>query len=932
MSGNGVRTVPAVPDPVADNVSAAVPGRQRVWLLNLLLLATAVTLYLAAGRYLPRPDIGVAAVPWWVLAGLFAFAEIFVVHLKFRHDAHTFSLSEIPLMLGLFCATPNSLLAAQVVGGGLVLAFHRRQPPIKLVFNLATYAESVLCAEIALHAVLGHGDPLGARAWLAGFGAAMTASLVAVPAIYLAVTLSDGRPGSKEFLRPVGFSLFAALVTSSIGLIAVEVLELHPLGELLLVIPTLGSYIAYRAYVGEREKHKSLQFLYDSTRLLHQAAELDSAVDGMLAQAREALRTDIAVLAYHSADQGIVLNRVGPATAHDRRSDPDGARFAEIRALLDHNGGGLMFREGPHTALLQRLVGEVDLQDGIIVALAGETGMIGVLMVANRLSQVGGFQPADTRLLETLAAHLSVALQNGRLEQSLAQLRLLERQLTHQANHDPLTGLANRTLFSRRVGEAVNQANRATAVMFIDIDDFKTVNDSLGHAAGDALLGAAAERISSCIRDVDLAARLGGDEFALLLEDVEGVAGVINVAERVLASLAQPVAVCGQQLAIQASLGIAIAEAGNHADLDAAVLMRNADTAMYAAKARGKAGWAQFSPEMYQAALQRQRLTHDLVGALANGEFVVHFQPMVSLVGERVVAAEALVRWNHPVKGVLAPSVFIPLAEETGHITELSKVVLRQACKQANTWPAASDGTLPAVSVNLSARDFDVRDLVSEIPLILAETGLAPERLILEITESLMLTDAEQSIATLRQLAGYGVGVALDDFGTGYSSLSYLGHLPLHWIKIAKDFVDDLGTDRTHDALARGIVELGHILEMSIIAEGIENPEQAEVLRSFGCDVGQGYVFAPALPSEQFPDWLRRHDAQRAGTDRAPSALVERSSGTGHAPVAAMRHDGRAVDEVSSRGLPVVSLRRRGRKGAAAPTIRLVKPGDELAG
>jgi diguanylate cyclase (GGDEF)-like protein len=868
---------PVVPEAGDSSATASrARSRRRVWSLNVAVAGTAAILYFAMGAgHLSRPSSGVPAIPLLGLTFAFALTEIFVVHLKFRHDAHTFSLSEIPFVLGLFCAAPTTLLVAQLLGGGAVLAIHRRQSPIKLAFNLATYAISVMMAEFVFHAVIGHGQSLGPRAWLAGVMAATAATWVAVPAIYLAVTLSDGRPASKEFLRPFGFSMFGAWVTSSIGLIAVELLEAHPLGELLLVVPTVGLYMAHRAYVGEREKHHSLKFLYDSTRLLHQSAEIDSAVEAMLAKARDALRADIAVLTYHPADGDQLLqSRVGPGLTHEGMRQIDGDALANVRSLFDQTSGSLLFNVAPANEMVHHLAGDVDINNGIVVALQGETRIIGALLVANRLSEVSGFQPADVRLLETLASHLCVALENGRLEQSLAQLRVLERQLTHQAHHDPLTGLANRTLFSQRLTAALTGPDRGLAVLFIDLDDFKTVNDSLGHSAGDALLIAVAERLGGCLRDGDIASRLGGDEFAVLLDGIEGIETAVVVADRILQSLDRPVSVGGQNLTVAASIGLAIGGADTGAD--AATLMRNADTAMYGAKAHGKGCWVLFSPEMHEAALVRQDLMRDLVGALDNEEFVVYFQPLVDMHTGVVVAAEALVRWVHPTRGLLGPDSFIPLAEETGRISRLTEVVLLRACELASGWPTEPGSeSAPAVSVNLSARDFDNPGLTQLVLSAIEKTGLAPERLIVEITETLMLSDTSRSITTLRELAATGVRIALDDFGTGYSSLNYLGQLPLHWIKIAKTFVDELGSDSAHDALAQGIVELGHILQLSIIAEGIERPDQLATLQRFGCDIGQGFLFGYPMDPGHFLEWLRNHHATSGNAPLpAPEPIV----------------------------------------------------------
>jgi diguanylate cyclase (GGDEF)-like protein len=836
-----------------------VTGRQRVWLLTLGLFALAAALYVFVDRHLDRPSTDTSALPLLALIALFAVSEVFVVHLRFRHDAHTFSLSEIPLMLGLFYASPEALVCAQLIGGGLILALHRRQPAIKLVFNLAIYTLSVMSSVTVFHAAMGSDDPFGPGGWAAGFASAMTVSVISVPAIYLAVTLSDGRPGTKEFLRPVVYAVFASCVAASIGLLAVEVTAAHPFAELLLIVPALGLHVAYRAYVQEREKHQALQFLYDSTRVFHQSPELEQAVNEMLAQARNALGAEIAAVAYASMDGGVVVNRVGPEDSYVRVVYVKEGALAELRTLFDGDARSFRFNDTPDHPLLAKVGGPVRLRDGIVVALTGASGMVGALVVANSVSEVTAFQREDVRLLETLGSHMSMALQNGRLEQSVAQLLALEQHLTHQANHDPLTGLANRTLFERRVTEALAQPSRRVAVLFVDIDDFKTVNDSLGHSAGDTLLISVAERITTCIRDADAAARLGGDEFGLVLDDVADLRTAVIVADRLLEVIGAPVSVAGQRVAIDASIGIAFTDQCEETAVDAAVLMRNADTAMYAAKARGKGRWVVFSPEMHEAARYRQSLTRDFADALTNGEFVAHFQPIVDLATQHVVAAEALLRWVHPTIGVLDPLDFIPIAEETGHINQITEAMLLQVCEEAARWTGGPDGTpAPAVSVNLSARDFEGLDLAALIPSILVVTGLDPHRLIIEITESLMLTDAARNNTTLCELAACGVRLAIDDFGTGYSSLSYLSRLPLHLIKIAKPFVDDLGKDAAQDALAHGIVKLSHALHVGVVAEGIERESQVAALRLFGCDLGQGYLYSRPIAPHLFPAWLAR--------------------------------------------------------------------------
>jgi diguanylate cyclase (GGDEF)-like protein len=418
--------------------------------------------------------------------------------------------------------------------------------------------------------------------------------------------------------------------------------------------------------------------------------------------------------------------------------------------------------------------------------------------------------------------------------------------------------LTNRSLFLEKVTEAIATTDRQVAVLFIDLDDFKVVNDSLGHAAGDALLVSVAERITLGIRDADAAARLGGDEFALVLDDVQDRTAAVAVAERILEVLARPDSGAPPELAASASIGIAFAERGDRTPFDAAILMRNADTAMYAAKARGKGRWAIFSPDMHEAAAYRQSLTRDFAGAIVNGEFVTYFQPIVELDTGRVVAAEALLRWMHPTRGVINPLDVVPLAEETGHMKQITETMLRLACQEAAQWSLLALDAAPAVTVNLSPRDFDDLDLVELVPSVLADAGLPPGQLIIEITESMTLADSTRCDATVRKLREHGVRLALDDFGTGYSSLSYLTRLPLNVIKIAKPFIDDLTRRPAQDSLVHGIIELGHTLNVAVIAEGIESEPQVAALRSFGCDLGQGYLYSRPIAAPQFEQWLLR--------------------------------------------------------------------------
>jgi diguanylate cyclase (GGDEF)-like protein/PAS domain S-box-containing protein len=447
----------------------------------------------------------------------------------------------------------------------------------------------------------------------------------------------------------------------------------------------------------------------------------------------------------------------------------------------------------------------------------------------------------------------------------------LQHQLTHQAFHDALTGLANRALLLDRIGHALARAerlNRSLSLVVADLDDLRVVNDALGHAAGDELLAAVAGRLAGVVRTVDTVARLGGDVFALLLEDT-AARGAERLVGKLVEAMRPPFDIAGEEIPVSLSYGIAEHRRG----AEPADLIRDAETATHAAKAAGKDRLEVFRPHLAAEVRARMQLVGDLARALDQGQLRFVYQPIVELATGQITGVEALVRWHHPERGVIGPNEFIPVAEQSGLIVELGRQALHQATMQAAAWQAKGSGQPPlTVSVNLSARQLEHPGLVDEVERALAGSGLDPHRLVLEITETLLASDAAAAAAQLERLKKLNVRVAIDDFGTGYSALSYLQAFPVDVLKVDKTFVDTIAGAAAESAVGRAIVQLGQTLNLVTVAEGIEHPEQLDALRALGCAFGQGYLFAKPLPPEQVTELL----AERARTAAAgPAARVQ---------------------------------------------------------
>ncbi len=861
---SGRRAVPAFSIPRGGEIAAA-EGRVRrisirpavrVWTQTVVLATAAVAIYVATLRDLAAPQQ--SWVSWPLLAVAFAIAELKVVEVHFRRETHSFSLSEFPAVIGFFSLAPADYLLAVLVGSSAALVLQPRQRLIKTAFNLANFMFVASLSLLIVRAFASMAATPTPGDWLAAFAATLTATVVSAVSIALVITMSGGAPQFEKLPEMVRFGSMVAVANTSLALLAVAVIQRDPALLWLLVLPLVIVFLAYRAYLSEREKHERLELLYQSSRILQHSPELDSSLVALLGHARAMFRVELAEV--------VLYPRVLDAEALRTSSWHDGEPEVMIPvADFDADVFAARIREATRPFFFEP-IDEPRIRQAIAAPLRGETELIGSLLIANRLTEGTSFREDDLRLLETLANQVAVALENGHLERSLAELSRLKEQLRYQAYHDPLTGLANRSLFVERVTDRLLTANpeRLPVVLFLDLDDFKIVNDTLGHAAGDRLLIDVAERLRNVLRADDIAARLGGDEFAILLDDGSDLATTMSVAERIVTALRVSFLIAETEVQLSGSVGVAASRSGTER---ADELLRNADVAMYTAKSSGKNRVAVFEPTMHAAIVARHELSAELSRSLGRGELALLYQPIIDLRTGTAVGVEALVRWLHPTRGLLGPSEFIGLAEETSMIVALGNWVLDEACRQGARWSAADALGRPlTVTVNLAAQQLQEADFVNHLSTALAESGLRPEQLVLEMTETVIFHDTMGTIDRLEEIRALGVRIAIDDFGTGYSSLGYLRRFRVDILKIAQEFIGQ--TDSPDEwPFAAAIVALGRALGMTIIAEGVEEPGQLAHLRGLGCELGQGFLFAPPLDAES----ARQYLLERAPARRGPA-------------------------------------------------------------
>ncbi|MGK2962444.1 MAG: putative bifunctional diguanylate cyclase/phosphodiesterase [Gemmatimonadaceae bacterium] len=580
----------------------------------------------------------------------------------------------------------------------------------------------------------------------------------------------------------------------------------------------------------------------------------EESFDRIARLAAGSLRSPVAIVSLLDDDRHVVKSSVG-LTGRSRvwRKVPLALRYARQavstgRAVFLGNTGE---NAGVEDAEATRTPDGVAY--AVVPVVTSDGHVLGTICVIDTAPH--GWTQSEMNSLLDLAAVLVTELE---LRSDLTVKRQTQEHLLYSTLHDPLTGLPNRSLFTERLRHAMRRAARHPddlfAVLFLDLDRFKEVNDNLGHFAGDELLRAVARRLEACIRPEDTVARLSGDEFAILLESITETSDAGRVAERIEEALSFPINLGGAEVTTSASMGI-VTSSMSHDQPEQ--VLRSADMAMYRAKAAGRARYELFDRAMHTDALARLQLETDLRRAVEHGEFRLHYQPVVSLRTGRVTGFEALVRWEHPERGLVQPADFIPVAEETGLIVPMGSWVLFEACRQVKEWQSAHPRTSPiSIGVNLSARQFSQPGLIEQITRALENTGILPSTLRLEITESAIIDKGRYASSILSQIRALGVHVYLDDFGTGYSSLSYLHGLPIHGIKIDRTFIGNMETDENNLRLVRTILTLAEVIGVRAEAEGISSADQLRELRSLNCEQGQGYLFSAPITREAVEELL----------------------------------------------------------------------------
>lgn len=852
-----------------------------------------------------------------MLAALFLAAQLAPLHLTHNDHSESLRLEEALLVPMVLLLDPWQVLGIVALSVSAAAAA-RRLGWLKTVFNVGMVTASAGAGVVAAHAV--GIDGTASAASLAG---AVTAGLVfcLLSAVAVSAMISYAQQQPVRSLLRDGLAVRASTCVGSVSLglmIAVAGIA-QPWTVALAVVPAGVLQLAYAGAVRQWRERRRAEALYDAAgriwssmssaavrdELVAAAARLLGAGEARIVQPTEAARAgalrapvgeavlEVAEPATGGRWSAEDVSRLQALAAVARGALENAVLYEQLRAVTHSLGEGVLALDADGTITFANPAAEQLLgwaRGGLL-----DTGITAVDAAVPHgdsdewlhLAEVRAGRTvrldehvlvrADGRPLD-VALTASPVIREGEVVGAVVVFRdvrerlALERRLVHQAFHDPLTGLPNRALFLDRLEHARKRSRSSTAVqavLFVDLDRFKVVNDSLGHRVGDDVLCTVASRLVGVLREGDTVARFGGDEFTVLLEELHSAEEATHTADRIVHALRVPVRAGQRDIVLSASIGIAVAEPGN----EPSDLLAAADIAMYEAKNAGKDRWSVASAGADDRALARLDLEMELRRAITDGELELHYQPVVHAEGGGLYGLESLVRWRHPTLGLLAPSAFMELAEDTGLVLSLGEWVLERACRDARSWCDRYPASPAVFAVNLSARQFSQPDLRERVAEVLERTGLEPDRLVLEITETVIMQDSEQVLQTLTGLRGLRVKLAVDDFGTGFSSLSYLKRFPVDTIKIDKSFVDGLGSSAVDREIVAAVVRLARAVGMHTVAEGVETTKQLDQLRLLGCSAVQGFLVAAPQPLADVERLLRDIEPAVPGPRSVPRRL-----------------------------------------------------------
>ena len=824
-----------------------------VWVLTLAIGTAAAVLVLVG---LPRPPHTAFHLPWVALTAFWAVAILVPVKFPFRRQGITVNFQEVPLLVGLVFSTPGQLITTRLLAAAVAYVLFKRQPLYKIALNLADQWLGVVGA-VYLYSLILHGSsPISHRGWLAAVCAAALVNLASASFVLGAVSIADHVPERAALRSMVLSNVVFTLVNSSLGILTICVLWVDPWGGFILVAITTMLGAGYRAHQQLRSRQWVLERIHDFTQAVDGHTDLVGVIGATLATIRQTMDAAGAMLTLRV---GAGWTRYG--------IEADGKIFTDKTDDVDALEGHVIRTAAPlrivrttsPTELRRYGLDVRQVVDAICVPLSA-SDLEGALTVYNRQSPFESFQAADVRALTSMGAHAGVALRSAILLDRL-QREVAEKE--YQALHDALTGLPNRTMFATRVEEFIADRNAgvptdSAAVMLLDLDAFKEVNDTLGHQVGDTVLKVTAMRLLAEVGRRGTVARLGGDEFAVLIPATDDD-GALRSAEAVKRAVELPIEQDELLIEVRVSIGVAVAPL--HGD-DVATLLRLADVAMYAAKG-SRAGVNLYEARHDHYSPRRLRIAGELRQAMATRQLTIAYQPQLDLQTGRVASVEALVRWSHPRHGMVPPDEFIPVAEQTGLIVPLTDYVLTEALAQQARW--TRQGYDFVVAVNLSPRVVQDGNLPRLVADRLSESGVRPDRLTLELTETGLATDYGRVALILHQLASMGVRTSIDDFGTGYSSLSRLSDLPVAEVKIDKSFIFAM-SGGGGETLVRSIIDLGHNLKLRVVAEGVEDVATMDRLAALRCHAAQGYYLSKPLSALMLEAWMaqRNIEAERS--------------------------------------------------------------------